>query len=110
MSEDGSEDRIIEEIKAKHLDCLAPDYNVRRGIQLWNRYRRDHPRACGGKALPMPEQPFRFMDLPTEIRRQIFASLFRGLLVSETGLIAYMGDDRSAGTYQKQPWQKEYYW
>ena len=58
----------------------------------------------------MPEQPFRFMDLPTEIRRQIFASLFRGLLVSETGLIAYMGDDRSAGTYQKQPWQKEYYW
>jgi hypothetical protein len=45
----------------------------RTGVQKWNRYRRDHPRACGGALLPVPDQPFRFLDLPPELREKIYA-------------------------------------
>lgn len=44
----------------------------RRDVQQWNRYRRDHPRACGGALLPIPAQPFR-LDLPLELRWKIYA-------------------------------------
>lgn len=99
MSEDGSDYEITNDMIDEGFHILPPDYNLRRGVQLWNRYRRDHPRACGGKFLPVPEQPFRLMDLPTELRRRVFVFLFRGQLIGKTGLVTYMGDDRSAGTY-----------
>lgn len=46
-------------------------------LQNWNRYRFDHPRACGGALTPMPEKPFRFMDLPLELQREIFVYVLR---------------------------------
>lgn len=115
VSEDGPDYRITDEMKYEGLHSLPPDCTFRRMVQLWNRYRRDHPRACGGKVLPVPEQPFRFMDLPPEVRRRVYAFLFRGLLIGETGLIAYMGDDGSAGShrkycYQDEPFDPEYCW
>ena len=42
------------------------------GLQKWYRYRSDHPMACGGRKTPVPEAPFRIMDLPFECRREIF--------------------------------------
>lgn len=42
-------------------------------LQRWKRYRFDHPRACGGRQTPVPETPFRIMDLPFELRREIFS-------------------------------------
>lgn len=50
-----------EELQARRVD-----------LQNWNRYRFDHPRACGGALKPVPATPFRFMDLPFELRREIF--------------------------------------
>ncbi|KAL8988390.1 MAG: hypothetical protein Q9177_002529 [Variospora cf. flavescens] len=48
----------------------------KRGAQLWNRYRRDHPLACGGGAIvPVAAQPFRFLALPNEIRAMILRTL-----------------------------------
>ncbi|KAL8971407.1 MAG: hypothetical protein Q9197_003286, partial [Variospora fuerteventurae] len=48
----------------------------KRGAQLWNRYRRDHPLACGGGAtVPVAAQPFRFLALPNEIRAMILRAL-----------------------------------
>lgn len=44
----------------------------RRAVQRWNRYRQDHPRACGGALLPVPAQPFRFLDLALELRGEIY--------------------------------------
>ncbi|KAL8951480.1 MAG: hypothetical protein Q9222_002534 [Ikaeria aurantiellina] len=44
----------------------------RRAAQLWNRYRRDHPGACGGAIMPIPDQPFRFLDLLPELRRAVY--------------------------------------
>ena len=42
-------------------------------LQRWKSYRSDHPRACGGRKTPVPETPFRIMDLPFELRREIFS-------------------------------------
>ncbi|CAD6567365.1 MAG: hypothetical protein ASARMPREDX12_000227 [Alectoria sarmentosa] len=42
-------------------------------LQQWKRYRCDHPRAFGGCPTPVPETPFRLMDLPFELRREIFS-------------------------------------
>ena len=33
------------------------DNHVRIGVQRWNRYRRDHPRACGGALVSTPSMP-----------------------------------------------------
>lgn len=44
----------------------------RRVAQLWNRYRRDHPEACGGAVTPVPEQPFRFLDMLPELRTAVY--------------------------------------
>ncbi|KAL9007922.1 MAG: hypothetical protein Q9173_006899 [Seirophora scorigena] len=43
----------------------------KRVAQLWNRYRRDHPLACGGASSPIPSRSFRFLDLPRELRAMI---------------------------------------
>ena len=49
------------------------EFSTRRSsLQCWNRYRFDHLRACGGALTPVPETPFRIMDLPFEVRREIF--------------------------------------
>ena len=42
-------------------------------LQQWKRYRCDHPSAFGGCPTPVPETPFRLMDLPFEMRREIFS-------------------------------------
>ncbi|KAL8752686.1 MAG: hypothetical protein Q9184_005659 [Pyrenodesmia sp. 2 TL-2023] len=55
----------------------------RRGAQMWNRYRKDHPEACGGPVVPVPNQPFRFMDLPLELR----ANVYRLLLYRPVSLV-----------------------
>ena len=47
----------------------------RRAAQLWNRYRRDHPQACGGAVVPVPEQSFPFLDLLSELRTTIYRLL-----------------------------------
>lgn len=43
-------------------------------LQRWQRYRSDYTAACGGN---MPEKPFRIMDLPFELRREIFSLVLR---------------------------------
>lgn len=48
---------------------------ARIGAQCWARYRNDHTCACGGALLPVPEQPFQFLALPTEIRLEILQML-----------------------------------
>lgn len=53
----------------------ADEARRRSAVQCWNRYRRDHPKAGGGALTPVPEQPFRFLDLPPELRNKIFASV-----------------------------------
>ena len=47
----------------------------RRGLQLWNRYRKDHPHADGGAVVPMPDKAFRFLALPQELRNMIYRTL-----------------------------------
>lgn len=47
----------------------------RRLAQIWNRYRRDHPKACGGALTPVPAEPFAFLRLPIELRRRIYGML-----------------------------------
>lgn len=45
-------------------DAFRYNSHVRsRGLQLWNRYRTDHPQACGGSIVPTPIKSFRFLDL-----------------------------------------------
>ncbi|KAL9596806.1 MAG: hypothetical protein Q9219_005565 [cf. Caloplaca sp. 3 TL-2023] len=46
-----------------------------RGSQIWNRYRKDHPEACGGAITPVPDQPFRFLSLPPELRGMVYSLL-----------------------------------
>ncbi|KAL8833701.1 MAG: hypothetical protein Q9176_007857 [Flavoplaca citrina] len=40
-----------------------------------NRYRRDHREACGGAITPVPERPFRFLDLPFKLRTIIYGTV-----------------------------------
>ena len=49
----------------------------RLALQRWQRYRSDHPAACGTKKTIVPEKPFRIMDLPFEMRREIFSLVLR---------------------------------
>lgn len=51
--------------------------NIRRGIQAWNRYRRDHPRAFGPVVTPIPDRPFPFFQLPICIRLQVLGRLLK---------------------------------
>ena len=52
---------------------LSLGFQTRRiSLQNWNRYRFDHPRACGGAVTPVPGTPFPFMKLPVELRREIY--------------------------------------
>ncbi|KAF6238053.1 hypothetical protein HO173_003687 [Letharia columbiana] len=62
-------------------------------LQKWKRYRFDHPRACGGRETPVPETPFRIMDLPFELRRGIFS-----LVLSQSYPVLQFPSDGSADT------------
>lgn len=44
-------------------------------MQNWNRYRHDHPEACGGALTPVPVRPFAFLTLPNNLRNQIYGML-----------------------------------
>ena len=46
-------------------------------LQRWQRYRSDYPAACGGNKTIVPEKTFRIMDLPFELRREIFSLVLR---------------------------------
>ena len=48
-------------------------------LQRWQRYRSDYPAACGENKIIVPEKPFRIMDLPFELRREIFSLVLRQL-------------------------------
>lgn len=63
----------------------------RRGAQRWNRYRRDHPRACGGAVTPVPVEPFRFLDLPIHIRKKVYS-----LVIGTRMVVEHQEDDGSA--------------
>lgn len=60
-------------------------------LQHWKRYRCDHPRACGGRMIPVPETPFRMMDLPFELRREVFS-----LVLSQSFPVLQLPSDGSA--------------
>ena len=49
----------------------------RHAVQVWSRYRLDHPRACGGSVMPTPSQPFLFFKLPSEVRIHILGYLLK---------------------------------
>ncbi|KAL8645988.1 MAG: hypothetical protein Q9210_006395, partial [Variospora velana] len=68
---------LIDAPRSNHWDAYVFQERFRkRGAQLWNRYRRDHPLACGGgPTAPVPAQPFRFLALPNEIRAMILGTL-----------------------------------
>lgn len=70
----GESEASVSEIRSKKVERVRGN-EQRIGAQCWARYRNDHTRACGGSAVPVPRQPFRFMDLPTEIRLQVFKIL-----------------------------------
>jgi hypothetical protein len=63
---------LSDEGEFDHYDRYAEACR-RVAVQKWNRYRRDHYKACGGALLPVPEQPFRFLDLPLELREKVYA-------------------------------------
>ena len=60
-------------------------------LQRWKRYRYDHPRACGGSKTPVPKRRFRILDLPFELRREIFS-----LVLSRSHCILQCPSDGSA--------------
>ena len=102
-----SDDEIMNnEWRRRHEYNKQPtSFEIRWGVQRWNRYRRDHPRACGGKLTPVPEQPFDLLGLSPELRRLVFRYLFRGQLIQSQGVLIHMADDNSAGVDgdQKEP-------
>ena len=53
------------------------EYHRKLGTQIWNRYRRDHPEACGGAIMPVPTQPFQFLDLRLKLRQAIYGLILR---------------------------------
>lgn len=69
--------RVVCQEKGGYGDCPdhPPSYQQllnRRVAQLWNRYRRDHPEACGGAVTPVPKQAFRFLDMLPELRTAVY--------------------------------------
>ena len=72
---------------------LIDEIERRRRTQIWNRYRRDHPKAFEGSDSPMPEKPFRFLDLPLDIRNIIYEHVLSGYL----DVMIQMEPDGSAG-------------
>ena len=100
-SDDGSEDSVDDEA----MDCghslndaeHAVDYSQRRAVQAWNRYRRDHPKACGGRPATVLDQRFRLMDLPCELRRRVI-----GLVIGGRSRVAHMDANGSAGLSERQ--------
>lgn len=46
-------------------------------LQRWQKHNHDHPRACGGREMPVPELLFRIMRLPLELRQLIFSIVLR---------------------------------
>ena len=74
----------VEDLTSTWASMAAPDQEDwlltgPRGIALqrWERYRYDHPRACGGREMPVPEVPFPIMNLVFELRREIFSIVLR---------------------------------
>ncbi|KAL2048296.1 hypothetical protein N7G274_000207 [Stereocaulon virgatum] len=63
------------------------------GLQRWNRYRRDHHKACGGSSLPVPKKPFRFLELPLELRQEVYR-----LVLSRKRQVFQFPPDGSAAT------------
>ena len=63
------------------------------GLQRWNRYRRDHHKACGGSSLPVPKKPFRFLELPLELRQEVYR-----LVLSRNRQVFQFPPDGSAAT------------
>lgn len=63
----------------------------RRGAQRWNRYRRDHPRACGGAVAPTPDKPFKFFSLPLKLRKKVYE-----LVLDKSLLLRHEEADQSA--------------
>ncbi|KAL8918456.1 MAG: hypothetical protein Q9208_007362 [Pyrenodesmia sp. 3 TL-2023] len=85
-----SPDRSYEE---QYMDEDTNDEEIARriGAQIWNRYRRDHAEACGGAMTPVPQQPFRFLDLPSKLRTIIY-----GMILRVPGSVTQMEPDGSA--------------
>ncbi|KAL9133968.1 MAG: hypothetical protein Q9175_004849 [Cornicularia normoerica] len=63
-------------------------------LQSWKRYRFDHPRACGGSETPVPGTPFPIMDLPFELRMEIFS-----LVLSRSYPVLQFPSDGSADAF-----------
>jgi 5-methylcytosine-specific restriction endonuclease McrA len=63
------------------------------GLQRWNRYRRDHHKACGGSSVPVPKKPFRFLELPLELRQEVYR-----LVLSRKRQVFQFPPDGSAAT------------
>ncbi|KAL8858208.1 MAG: hypothetical protein Q9178_005220 [Gyalolechia marmorata] len=72
----------------------------RRKAQIWNRYRCDHPEACGGAVVPVPEQPFRFLHLLPELR----TATYRFILCRTRSLVQMEPDQSAPGPQPKYPW------
>lgn len=69
----------------------------KRAAQLWNRYRQDHPEACGGAVTPIPKLPFRFLDLLKELRTEI-----HHLILRRSYTLVQMEPDQSRPQYTEE--------
>lgn len=72
--------------------------SINRGAQKWNRYRRDHPKACGGPIAPIPDRPFPFLSLPIEIRREVIR-----FYLQRPREVTQMPDNCSANSDRQNP-------
>lgn len=63
----------VEILQTEELRAWLPMWPKPFALQSWKMYRSDHPWACGGPKTPVPETPFRIMDLPIELRREIYS-------------------------------------
>ena len=88
----GHSDSGLSEDEDEDEEEIYDENSWRRVVQRWNRYRRDHPRACGGAILPVPEKPFRFLDLKPNIRAKVYR-----LVLPRDSTVIQMEPDGSAG-------------
>ena len=88
----GHSDSGLSEDEDEDEEEMYDENSWRRVVQRWNRYRRDHPRACGGAIVPVPEKPFRFLDLKPNIRAKIYR-----LVLPRDSTVIQMEPDGSAG-------------